>query len=112
MLRLGKGLQMIKMSCAENGCKESDGEYDICEAVSTHSISSIKTKEDLIQAYPKVYDGEKGCIKGYKYHLELQPDYTAKVNAVRRISYKYRQALKDEFSQLENEGIIHKTWCK
>ena len=45
--------------------------YDICEAVSTQSISSIKTREDLIQAYPAVYDGEIGCIKGYKYYLEL-----------------------------------------
>ena len=36
------------------------------------------------------------------------PDYTAKVNAVRRNPDKYRQALKDELSRLENKGIICK----
>ena len=70
-MRLCKGLKMIKINCAENGCKECDCEYDICKAVSTQSIPSIKTREDLIQAHPMVYDGEIGLIKGYKYHLEL-----------------------------------------
>ena len=82
-LRLCKGIKMIKMTCGENACKECDGEYDLCEAVSTQSIPSIKTKEELIQAYPMVYDSEIGCMKGYKYHLELWPYYTAKVNAER-----------------------------
>ena len=70
-LRLYKGLKIIKMNCAENECKECSGEYDICEAVCTQSIPLIKTNEDLIQAYPTVYDGEIGCMKGYKYHMEI-----------------------------------------
>ena len=55
-LTLCKGLKMIKMNCAENRCKECFGEYDICKAVSTQSIPSIKTKEDFTRPLILLYN--------------------------------------------------------
>ncbi len=64
-----------------------------------------RTKEQLFEKYPKVFDAGVGCLKG-EYHIRLDPQCTPVQHAPRRVHVALRDRLKETLDQLVEEDIL------
>ncbi len=78
--------------------------------VNTHVKENIDiTREDLINEFPTVFDGQIRTMPGETFKIELTEDYKPFcVNTPRTIPYSYQEKLKAELDLLESQNIIGK----
>ena len=78
--------------------------------VNTHVKENIDiTREDLINEFPTVFDGQIRTMPGETFKIELTEDYKPFcVNTPRTIHYSYQEKLKAELDLLESQNIIGK----
>ena len=78
--------------------------------VNTHVKENIDiTREDLINEFPMVFDGQIRTMPGETFKIELTEDYKPFcVNTPRTIPYSYQEKLKAELDLLESQRIIGK----
>ena len=78
--------------------------------VNTHVKENIDiTREDLINEFPTIFDGQIRTMPGETFKIELTEDYKPFcVNTPRTIPYSYQEKLKAELDLLESQNIIGK----
>ena len=80
-----------------------------------HQISNIQQAnppkpklEDIVQQFPKLFDGKLGTIKGFTAELKVKENAPPQYFKPRTVPFALRDKVEAEIQRLEKEGVLRK----
>ena len=64
--------------------------------------------EDIVQQFPKLFDGQLGTIRGFTAELKVKENAPPQHFKPRTVPFALRDNVEAEFQRLEKEGVLKK----